>query len=260
MQGYGCRRRPSSFGELRLGRLSRARAAEGEKDTFGERIVKRISLLIVLIVIAVGVRYYAMRPGPAEIVLTGIVTTNDVIVSPQIGGRINSLFVNEGDTVKQNQLIAVIEPGELEADRAYYDHSVAGLSSQVQEDQAALRYQERQTEDQITQSEAMLASTVAQRVEASAVLENAQINLQRSEALTQQGVAPVQQLDQARTGYDAARAHVDALNKQIEAQKAAVALARANEEQIGMKQGQLASTQHQRAAVAAQRAKAAVRL
>ena len=28
-------------------------------------------------------RYYAVRPGPAELVLTGIVTTQDIIVSPQ---------------------------------------------------------------------------------------------------------------------------------------------------------------------------------
>jgi multidrug resistance efflux pump len=222
--------------------------------------MKRLAALIILILIVLGVRYYAMRPGPSELVLTGIVTTNDVIVSPQIGGRINQLLVNEGDTVKQDQLIAVMEPSELAADRAYYEHSVAGFSSQVQEGQAAVRYQERQTEDQIQQAEANLAVTVAQQAEAVATLENARINLERTEALNKAGVAPMQQLDQARTAYDAAKAHVDALVKQVEAQRAAVALAKANAEQIGVKQGQLAASEHQRAAAAAQRAKADVRL
>src|ERR1051326_6365206 len=219
-----------------------------------------LRLLIILIIVAAAVRYYAMRPGPSELVLTGIVTTNDVIVSPQIGGRLQTLLVNEGDKVSREQLIGMIEPSELQADSAYYAHSVEGMSSQVAESEAALRYQERHSEDQIQQAEATLAATVSQRAEAAAALENARINLDRSQALSKEGVAPVQQLDQARTTYDGAKAHVDALNRQIDAQKAAVALARANLEQIGVKQGQLSANVHQRAAAAAQKTKADVRL
>jgi HlyD family secretion protein len=219
-----------------------------------------LRIAIILLLVAAAVRYYAMRPGPTELMLTGIVTTNDVIVSPQIGGRLQTLLVNEGDTVKRDQLIGVIEPSELQADSAYYAHSVEGMSSQVAESEAALRYQERQTEDQIQQAEATLASAVSQQAEAAAALENARINLERSQALSKEGVAPIQQYDQARTSYDGAKAHVEALNKQIEAQKAAVALARANLEQIGVKQGQLSANVHQRAAAAAQKTKADVRL
>ncbi len=222
-----------------------------------KRIVR---LLIIVALIAAAIRYYAMRPAPSELVLTGIVTTDDVIVSPQMGGRITNLLVKEGDPVAPNQLIAVIDPGELQADRAYYEHSVAGFSSQVEESQAALRFQERQTEDQISEAEATLASMVAQQAEADAALENAKINFDRTQALSNQGVAPVQQYDQARTAFDGAKAHVAAVNKQIDAQKAAVALARANAEQISMKQGQVATNQHQRAAAVAQRTKADVRL
>src|SRR5438477_9270931 len=112
-----------------------------------------IRLVVVLALIAAAVRYFAMRPGPTELVLTGIVTTDDVIVSPQVGGRIDNLLVKEGESVVRNQLLAIIEPRELQADIAYYAQSVAGLSSQVEESQAALRYQERQTEDQIRQAE-----------------------------------------------------------------------------------------------------------
>ncbi len=222
--------------------------------------MKRLRALVILIVIAAGVRYYAMRPGPSELVLTGIVTTNDVIVSPQIGGRLQTLLVNEGETVTRDQLIGVIEPGELQADSAYYAHSVEGMSSQVAQSEAALRYQVRQTEDEIQHAEATLAAAVAQQAEAVAAFESARINLDRTQALSKEGVASAQQLDMARTAYDAAKAHVDALNKQIEAEKAAVALARANLEQVGVKQGQLSANVHQRAAAAAQKTKADVRL
>jgi HlyD family secretion protein len=222
--------------------------------------MKRVLRLILLLGIVGGIAYYSIQKPPSELTLTGIVTTNDVIVSSQIAGRIDQLLVREGDTVKRDQMLAVMQPDELMADRAYYEHSVEGLSSQIQESEAALRYQQRQTEDQISQAEATLAATIAQQGEAAANMENARINLERVEALSKQGVAPEQQYDQARTTFDAAKARVETVNRQVDAQKAALALARANAEQVQVRRSQVAANQQQRNAVAAQRTKAEVRL
>jgi HlyD family secretion protein len=222
--------------------------------------MKRAVRVILLLGIVAAIAYYSMQKPPSVLTLTGIVTTNDVIVSSQIAGRIDQLLVKEGDAVKRDQMLAVMQPDELMADRAYYEHSVEGLSSQIRESEAALRYQQRQTTDQISQAEATLAATIAQQAEAAANLESAKINLERMEALSKQGVAPQQQYDQARTAYDAAQARVETVNRQVDAQKAALALARANAEQIQVRQSQVAANQQQRSAVAAQRTKAEVRL
>jgi multidrug resistance efflux pump len=224
--------------------------------------MKRLRPLLVLLVLgALGyAAYYYMGRPPTELVLTGIVTTNDVVVSPQIGGQIETLKVVEGDTVKKDQLIALIRPDELRADTDYYMHSAAGLGSQVQESEAALRFQERQTGDQIKQAEATLASAEAQQMAAVADLENAKLVLDRTRDLTQKGVDPPQALDQARTTYDAALARLDSLRKQVDAQRSALALAHANAEQVSMRQSQVRVTQQQQRAADAQHAKAEVRL
>src|SRR5262245_53890128 len=114
--------------------------------------------LILLAVVAGAGYYYYLSTLPDPIVLTGIVTTNDVIVSPQIAGRITQLMVQEGDTVKPGQLLAVLDPGELKEEQAFYTASAEGASSQVQESAAALRFQEMQVNDQIRQAEATLRS------------------------------------------------------------------------------------------------------
>ena len=221
----------------------------------------RTRLVLILVVLLLGAgAYYVVRARPADLVLTGIVTTHDVIVSPQIGGQIGQLLVNEGDTVTRNQLIAVIAPDELRADRAFYEFSAQGLTSQVQESEAALRFQERQTTQQIEQAEATLASTIAQQAEAAATLENAKVTLDRQRELVRQKVVSPQEFDQARTTFDAATARVEALNKQVQAQRATVSLARANAEQTSMKRSALASNQRQRSAAQAQQTKADVRL
>ena len=76
------------------------------------RYLKRFVAILAFAGAGVGVYLYANRP-PTELVLTGIVTTNDVLVAPQIGGRLNEVFVKEGDPVTRNQLLAVIAPNLL---------------------------------------------------------------------------------------------------------------------------------------------------
>src|SRR6476619_279170 len=133
---------------------------------------RQVLFLLFLVVVAGAGAYAYSRMRPATLVLTGIVTTNDVIVSPQIGGQIAQLLVKEGDTVKRGQLVAVIAPDELKADTAYYEQNVAGLASQVRESEATLRFQERQTADQIRQAESTLASTESQVDAAAADVES----------------------------------------------------------------------------------------
>jgi HlyD family secretion protein len=218
-------------------------------------------LLVLLIVGGLGYAAYAyMNRPPTSLTLTGLVTSNDVIVSPQIAGQIGRMMVKEGDEVKKDQLVAVITPDELKADTAYFAQNLEGLSSQVQESEAALRYQQRQMTDQIAQAQSTLAATEAQVKAAGADLESARLTFTRTQNLSQQRVVSPQELDQARTTFAAAQAKLDALNKQVEAQRAAVALARSNAEQVAVRRSQVKTTEHMQAAAAAQRAKADVRL
>jgi len=221
--------------------------------------MKRILPLLVLAALGAGAYFYWNRQ-PESLVLTGVVTTNDLVVGPQIGGRIDDLRVQEGDVVKRGQIIAVISPDELRAESAYAVHNVEGIASQIVQSQAALRYEQQQLEEQVHQAESNLAMTEAQQAAASADLEAARINLDRTRQLANEGVASAQQLDTARTSYDAAFAKVDALKRQADSHRAAIALAKTNVEQVAVKRGQVVTNQHLQEAAAAQQAKADVRL
>jgi HlyD family secretion protein len=223
--------------------------------------MKRFRLFVVLLLLGVGggAYYYAQRT-PDRLTLTGIVTTNEVIVSPQIAGRIGELLVREGDVVKKGQLAALLVPDELRQESAFYAHSAQGAMSQVRESAAALRLQERQTADEIRQAEATLASVVSQRNAAEAELESARLTAERLQKMSAQGVMPTEQFDQARTAHDAARARVASLARQVDAQSSRVALARANAEQVSVRRSQLEANERQQAAANAQSAKADVRL
>jgi HlyD family secretion protein len=220
--------------------------------------MKRLIPLLVIAAIAAGY-WYANRP-PTSLVLTGIVTTDPIIVSPQIMGRLDQLMVKEGDSVTKNQLIAVLSPDELRQDRAFYSFTAEGVDAQVREGEAALRWQERQNTDLVVQAEANLAATESQKAAAEAEMENARTSLERQRNLLKSGVATPEQLDSAQTTYSVAQSKVAALAKQIEAQRAAVALAKTDAEQITVRRNQLNTYRQQSAAATAQQKKADVRL
>ena len=121
-------------------------------------------LLALLVLLGLGAAGYVVyqKTRPNVLVLTGIVTTNDVVVSALTGGQIGQLFVKEGDAVAKGALIALIVPDELKADRAYYSWNAEALGSQVQQNEAALRFQEEQTANAVAQAEANVASARSQ--------------------------------------------------------------------------------------------------
>jgi len=219
-------------------------------------------ILVPLVLLAVaggGLIYYRATMRPQGMVLTGVVTTDDVVVSSQVQGQLARLLVKEGDTVQAGQLLAVIQPQELADDRAYYSSTEQSAAAQVHQAESNLKYQEAQTRDQIRQAEAALAATEAQVTEAAADLERARLDYQRTQDLYKDSAVSAQQLDQARTTFESQRAHQQSLQKQVDAQRAAVALARSTAEQIQVRRNELKAMEHQRAA-AAQYDKAKVRL
>ncbi|HTV62393.1 MAG TPA: efflux RND transporter periplasmic adaptor subunit [Verrucomicrobiae bacterium] len=149
---------------------------------------KRFILFLALLAVAAGALSYVFTRPTREIVLTGTVTTDTVIVAPEIQGRLQKLFVEEGDIVTNGELVAQILPAEWQADEEFYVHS------------------EQQT--------------TADLAQAQADLENARLNFTRIAGLYSNNVESAQDYDAARTTYDSAKARVDAVKRQIQAASA----------------------------------------
>jgi len=215
--------------------------------------------LIAVALIAAGAYYY-VHARPTALVLTGVVTTDDTIVSAQLPGRLARLLVKAGDSVTRGQLLAVIAPDELRAESDYYAQAAEGAGSTVKGNESAVRFEARQTESQIRQAEAALAAAEASERAGEADLERAGLAFERMQRLVKAEVVSAGEFDQARTDFDATKARVASLGKQVESARAAVALARTNAEQIAVRRSQLDASRHESAAAGAQRQKADVRM
>jgi multidrug resistance efflux pump len=167
---------------------------------------------IVIPVVLLGVGWYAVRSvrenAAEDLTLTGVVTTDDVLVSPLVGGRIDSLAVREGDTVQKGALVAVIEASELHADRSYFVHSAEAIAAQV------------------SAAESDVAAAQAQETEARASLAKAAQTLARDSMVVSSGGITQEAVDQARTAVEVARARVDAAVRRVAAAESALGAAR----------------------------------
>src|SRR5262245_15278047 len=215
-------------------------------------------VLLLAVLVAAGASYYYLHARPETLVLTGIVTTNDTVVSAQLSGRIGKLLVREGDTVTRDQLVAVITPDELRAESTYYAQTAEGGGAKGKGNEAAVRFEARQTESQVQQAEAALAAAEASQKSGEADLDRVRLTFERSQGLLKAGVISANEYDQARTDFDATKARVAALAKQVESARAAVALAHTNADQVAVRQSQLETSRHESAAAAAERQKADV--
>ena len=73
--------------------------------------MKRRLPIVLALAVAVGAAvYYTWSRAAHDMVLTGIVTTDDVVVSTEVQGRLQELSVKEGDTVQRGQLLGLIQP------------------------------------------------------------------------------------------------------------------------------------------------------
>jgi multidrug efflux pump subunit AcrA (membrane-fusion protein) len=94
-------------------------------------------LILISVVCAISLTYYLLStPHSSDLVLIGTVDSNQVIVSPQVEGRISKLLVDEGTQVKQGDLIAILDPSELEAQAHAAAAMIDSLRSQVSATQA----------------------------------------------------------------------------------------------------------------------------
>ncbi len=224
-------------------------------------MTRKAFLVIILgVAVASGVVYFVTRNHANGLELTGIVSTDEVLVSSEISGRITQLHVEEGDHVRRGELLAVIDPLPYRADWRYYVDNQQNYGAQVAQAEAALRFQELQTRDQITQAKASLAAAQAQQAQAAANLKVDAINYRRTHALFKEGVTSSQADDQAEATYASTQAQWLSLGRQVEAQRAALALAESNEQQILVRDRQLEASRRQWAAAQAQTEKAQVML
>lgn len=188
-----------------------------------------IVLVIVLVLIAGAWYYWRQRNDSdplAAFALSGNVDVHQVELAFRVTGRISQLKVNEGDRLKQGDLLAQLDRAPFENDVAAATAEVAGAQAQLDKTTRGYRVEE------IAQARA----AVRQR---EADLTNARVTAQRLQDLFAKALVTHQQIDDADARVRESEAQLASAQEQlklvtrgsrvedIDAQKAALAAAQA---------------------------------
>ncbi|HUK23216.1 MAG TPA: efflux RND transporter periplasmic adaptor subunit [Terriglobales bacterium] len=217
--------------------------------------------IIIGVIFAISLAYYLLStPSSKDLVLIGTVDSNQVIVSPQVQGRIAKLLVDEGSHVTQGQLIAVLDPSELQAQEQAAAANVTSLQHKLAEMQATEQATSGSTSSAVANAQARLQSARAQLLQAQATLQRVESDSRRTIELAKEGVASEQDSVQAESNLKAQQATVQSLKDQVSAAQADLRTAMANTHQAHAAQSTVAATRADLANAQEQYKQAEVRL
>jgi HlyD family secretion protein len=220
----------------------------------------RFVILLGIIFLIAATYYFFSTDHSRDLVLIGTVDSNQVIVSAQVQGRLQKLLVDEGTPVKAGDLIAVLDPSELQAQESAATATIASMQHKVAEMQHTEKSTSGSTSSDVANAQAKLSSARAQLLTARAALDRTQSDSRRTIELAKAGIASDQERVQAETNLQAAQATVQAQQDMVKAAEADLNAAMARTNQANAAKSTVASTEADLKTAIAQKNQAAVRL
>jgi HlyD family secretion protein len=186
-------------------------------------------IMLALLVLAGGIALYVFfqnrTNGDAIISVSGNIEATTVDVSFKIPGKIDRISVEEGDLLKEGQLIATLEHKDLLAQKARAEATLETTQSRIPSLLKNIEFQDQATQQEISQAQAameaarsrleqLLAGSRPQEIQAAkAAVDQAQADMDKRKAdmdrakkLYQDNYISAQDWDAARTAYDMALA------------------------------------------------------
>jgi len=189
----------------------------------------RVFMILGLLTLGSLIWYLVTARPSGDLKLIGTVDANEVLVSAKIPGRIETLNILEGQTVKEGALIAVIESEDLAAAHKAAQATVASQQSKLSETVDTERQSKGETTNATINAEAQLRAARAAQMQAQALVEKQQADTTRTVALAKQGIMSEQARDEAITSLQAAQAALQSAKESVAAAEASLKEAQAHE-------------------------------
>lgn len=195
------------------------------------------SLRLVAVPVLVASAACAPAADPNHLRVSGHVEATEVRLAPEMGGRVLSLPVKEGDRIQTGATVLTIDATDLQLAIARAKTEQASAEAQLRLVRASAR-----SED-VKQAEAQVEAAKAEIPAAKAELDAATADLQRFDLLLSRKSGSQKQRDDAATRRDVAQARVEAAQKRVEAAEATVARVKAGarREEVAVAESRIAT-------------------
>jgi HlyD family secretion protein len=172
-----------------------------DKIKFASKIFAIVVLVALMVAAILQLQEFATKPKDKY--LQGQMEARRVLVAGKVPGRIEKLLVREGQTVKKNALVAVINSPEIEAKKMQAQGALGAAKAQANKAKNGARSEDVKA----------LRAMAARAQDAANLAKN---TYERVQKLYNEGVLPLQKRDEAETHMKASQGAADAARAQYE--------------------------------------------
>jgi HlyD family secretion protein len=171
---------------------------------------------------------------PNDMRFTGVVVAQETVVSAKVGGRIESLAVDEGSLVNAGDIIATLDRQELDAERDNQRAKVDQLNARLLQSQEMLRLETERNEHQLERAAAQVKAAESDLRTAQVELEQSRSDLNRGRELRRAGVIAANEMERYETAVQVNEARAKSLEEKVQASRADLEVMRANVRQVAV--------------------------
>lgn len=189
---------------------------------------------------------------PVTVAFTGnLYSHNEASVVPREGGQVESIFVDEGDSVAEGQVLLKINDDKLIAQRESLQAQLNALQNQYQQAQLDLSLADSSVAVGVNQADQNVLQAQSAADQVKLRMDQAKIDLDRQESLYSKGAVSKQSLENAQLSYDTSVKQYHTALSAVKNANESLVLAQANNLQKDMKAQTIESVQAQIEAVQA---------
>lgn len=189
------------------------------------------------------IAFVVMANRHRDLVLIGVIDANDVVVTPRVQARLDSLFIDEGSSVKAGQLLASLESSELAAQAASVAAAASSAAAQLNESRSSALQISGTTEATLSGARARLASARATLAREQAQLVQDSADYARTIALAKSGGVSPADAEKAASVYRVQQAVIMARRGEVTAAEADLANAESGSHAVAAAKSQVATTE-----------------
>lgn len=186
------------------------------------KITPKMVIPVVLLLLVAGGFYFSQVRADKELHRgfasgNGRIEATEIDIATKLSGRVDKILVDEGDYVKEGQLLAVMQTNTLEAE---LEEAKAQLQKAITDEKSAVA--------QVVQRESDKKVSEAFVLERTSTLDAMQRRYNRSKLLVGKGAVPIEEFDDDETNLSGAKASLASAKAQVMVNQAAIEAAKAD--------------------------------
>ncbi len=200
-----------------------------------------VIVLLVLIFAIVKLPSYIHPQKEDYLIVSGRVEADEVRLSTQIQGKLKELYIDDGASVKEGDIIALIDDEELQSKRRELIHSIEELEERIAAAEISLEYMKKDINRNINEAEKMLSIARARLRQAEAKKAKAENEYKRYLSLLMEELISRDEFESIELAYKVALEDINTATEDVERAEISLVRAKDSKSLIDVEEKELAS-------------------